>query len=79
MPAVPARRLPDLIRGSINVAHGSPRRSRAMVRCGDDGHLQQGRGLDTGEDAPPSPTGMSDTQKCNDVSRHLLTVSRDIT
>ncbi|MDF2747442.1 MAG: hypothetical protein K0S98_1728, partial [Propionibacteriaceae bacterium] len=29
--------------------------------------------------APPSPAGMSDTQKCNDVSRHLLTVSRDIT
>lgn len=40
----------------------------------------QGPGLDTGEDGATINTGMpKHPTKCNDVPRHLLTVSRDIT
>jgi hypothetical protein len=51
-----------------------------MVRCGDDKDLQHGRGLDTGEDgATITSRDVGHPQKCNDVTRHLLKVSRDIT
>jgi hypothetical protein len=44
-----------------------------------EGH-PQGPGLDTGEDgATITSRDVGYPQKCNDVSRHLLTVSRDIT
>ena len=40
----------------------------------------QGPGLDTGEDgATITSRDAGHPQKCNDVPRHLLTVSRDIT
>ena len=39
----------------------------------------QGPGLDPGEDGATIAAGMPNTTRINDVPRHLLTVSRDIT
>jgi hypothetical protein len=62
----------------VDLDLGVLRVTSTLIRVGR--RPPEGPGLDTGEDgATITSRDVGHPQKCNDVPRHLLTVSRDIT